>query len=66
MKTIYLIVSYITYYIGDLISKPMCANNNIGHHLYPTYNWFMLKSSKYQDLAGKGPWKEISANSSAG
>lgn len=37
------LASKVCYYIGDTISKPMCAFEHMGW-LYPAYNWFMLTS----------------------
>lgn len=44
-------ITWILYYIGDMISYPMNWFDS-GGHLYPAYNWCMLKSSALQDWAG--------------
>lgn len=52
-------ISYILYYAGDLISKPMYAYDSFAW-LYPAYKNLMYLSSVVQDWANlDGPWKEI-------
>ena len=48
-------MSYVYYFIGHIISKIMHYDRF--YWLYPTYNWFMIKSYDMQEKTGKGPWK---------
>jgi hypothetical protein len=48
-------MSYILFWIGDAISKPMLAFD--WAWLYKFYNYLMLKSADIQHKTGKGPWK---------
>lgn len=42
------------FWLGHGVSRIMVGR--LGH-LYPLYNWLMLKSSELQDWSGlKGPW----------
>lgn len=49
-----ILLSYILYYAGDLISRPM--NRFDWGWLYPLYNRLMLWSVSLQGKANKGPW----------
>jgi len=40
------LLGIVLYHIGDLVSYPMCKYECC-HHIYPFYNWCMIKSSDY-------------------
>lgn len=48
-------MSYILYWLGDIISKPMLWFD--WAFLYKSYNYLMLKSADIQHKTGKGPWR---------
>jgi hypothetical protein len=51
------IVSYILYWLGDLVSRPMQSFDWIW--LYPIYNRLMISSILVQDWAkNSSPWRD--------
>jgi hypothetical protein len=55
-KFIGYVVSWILFWIGDLVSKPMHYIN--WWWLYPVYNQLMISSADVQDWSNaNGPWE---------
>ena len=48
-------MSYVYYFFGHIISKPMHWFDF--WWLYPAYNKLMIKSYEIQERTGNGPWK---------
>lgn len=56
------VLSWSLFWLGDLVSHPMCWTNWLSW-IYPIYNTLMCWSSTVQDWGGgHGPWKNTKNN----
>lgn len=51
------LLAWTLYWMGDIVSKPMCRYEFLGGRLYPLYNKLMLASNDVQGDGG-GPWEK--------
>jgi hypothetical protein len=59
MRNVITCASWLLYWLGDLVSRPMSRWDAFSW-LYPAYNRLMLASSRLQDWGdGTGPWSDV-------